>query len=375
MKKIISSSLLILSLVTTFIGLHRCTPERNSGTYTITGYVKGIASDSVYLYNTVTNKIEPTPVVNDRFSFAGTVAFPEMYEVYFDSALTKFVRLFLENSSISISGNIDSLENIEIRGSDSNREYLNYSKSIHTQRTELRNTEKLFETALSKRDYAKADSLEVIINHTAHLLLEEAHRYASVNKSSAIVPYITYMACLSAPDKLLAEQIIQIIADAGKNIPRIAALKKFLADIERTAVGSQAIDFEMMSRDGQLIKLSDYKGKVIMLDFWASWCAPCIKEFPDLKEIYNQFRENEFEIIGFSIDKDKKAWENMLDKHKLPWPQVVELNGAAGITPKDYGIIFIPTVYLIDTEGKIAGTNLHGNRLTDKIKELLNLVD
>jgi len=126
----------------------------------------------------------------------------------------------------------------------------------------------------------------------------------------------------------------------------------------------------MKSFNGDVIKLSAYRSKIVLLDFWASWCQPCIEKFPELLEAQNKYGASNLQIISFSIDKNKEAWVKALNKYKLPWPQVVDLAGVDGPTPKDYGIIFIPTSLLIDKEGKIAAKNLRGRKLANKIEEL-----
>lgn len=337
----------------------------------ISGHISGLKSDSVYLYNTLTNKKEPSFVKDGNFSFTGKLDFPEMYQVYFDAEEDKFINLFLENSAISINGHIDSLDKILIAGSASNDEYLNYRKDTKTLRDEFKAADNLLSEAQDKMEYEKADSIQLVVDNAAHKILNKVFEYATANKGSAILPYITFMACMNAPDKVLADKIIDLHGPENKTNPRIAALNKMFADIVKTAVGSPASDFEMNTSEGKIISLHALKGKVVLLDFWASWCLPCIKGFPELKDIYKKYRGNKFEIIGFSIDKDKDAWQRVLNNKKLPWPQVVELKGPDGPTPGDYGIMFVPTSYLIDRKGKIAGMNLHGKKLTDKVEELL----
>lgn len=361
---------LVLAVILPFV--YRCDINKiNRDDYVVTGRVSGLKSDSVYLYNTLTNEIRPTAVYKEKFTFKGKVDYPEMFEIYFNKEETKFTRLFLENSKISIKGDLDSLEKVQIIGSASNDEYNRYSKSIGDLRQKYMHLTALYDDALDRHEYSKSDSLEVLVSQSAHLILDAVYDYASVNKSSSIIPYIMHMASLSAPDRTLTSKITNLLDNNGRSNPRILKLNSMLDDIERTSVGSKAADFEMSTSQGNVIRLSDYYGKVVLLDFWASWCAPCIKEFPELKAIYEEFRGDEFEIIGFSIDKNLMAWENALTNHKLPWPQVVELQGPEGPAPKKYGIVFIPTVFLIDKKGTIAGINLHGERLAKKIEELI----
>ncbi len=340
--------------------------------YSISGHIKGLRSDSVYLYNTSTNQTESAPVKNENFIFKGKADYPEMYQVYFDADMTKWVDLFLENSEIVLEGKIDRLDSIAIRGSKSNLEYLAYRDQTKKLRKNFRSADSALTAAQDKLDYDTADSLQEIANLAAHHLLENVFDYASANPNSVIIPYIANVASMNAPDRELTDKIIALLsADARKN-PHIPGMQKMFDDIERTSVGHGASDFTMTTSGEKKLTLSSLRGKVVLVDFWASWCEPCVKSFPELEEVYKKFGRDKFEIIGFSIDKDRTAWQNALKKYQLKWPQVVELNGPDGPTPKDYGIIFIPAAFLIDKQGKIAGINLHGKKLLSKIQELTN---
>lgn len=365
------NSFILLVLLTTSILACKTAAERR-GTFKIIGHIEGLKSDSVYLYNTISNQMQGTAVNEGDFLITGKVIYPEMYQLYFDVALTKFKDLFLENSTITINGNIDSLENIQIKGSASNVEYLEYRDNTQKVRKDYYKLDSILSVAMDNLQYEMADSIELLATAAAHRVLECAYKYALEHKKSVILPYITYMSCLNAPDKSIANKMVDLIQPGQIKSARIDALNKMFADMERTSVGSVAPDFEMTGMNGRKIKLSSYRGKVVLLDFWASWCNPCIKGFPELEEVYKKFKNDKFEIIGFSIDKDKAAWEKSLAKYHLPWPQVVELNGAQTGAPKDYGILFIPATYLIDKDGKIAGKNLHGKKLLNRITPLIN---
>jgi peroxiredoxin len=344
-------------------------PGKNIKTYHIIGQIKGIRNDSVYLYNTLTNQKESTLAKDGKFSFSGHVDYPEMYQIYFDAEANKWFGIFLENSNISVHGHIDSLINIRIEGSESNNEYRDYrlySKQVHHEYFIL---DSLMTEAQDVMEYDKADSLEEVTNKAAHRILENVYDYASTHKNSVVIPYITNMACFNTTDKILSDKILDFLDIDSRKNPRITALNKMIDDMNKTSVGQPAPDFELVSNKGNKVKLSSFRGKVVLLDFWTSWCNPCIKSFTGLKQVYEKYNGDQFEMIGFSVDKDKQAWEKSINTNNLPWMQLVDLKGADGITPKDYGIMFIPALFLIDKKGNIAGTNLHGKKLMKAIEE------
>jgi peroxiredoxin len=135
--------------------------------------------------------------------------------------------------------------------------------------------------------------------------------------------------------------------------------------------GKQAPEISLKDISGQTISLSSFKGKVVLIDFWASWCMPCRKNNPNLVALYKKFKEEGFEILGVSIDKDNADWKTAIEKDKLTWTQVVDNAGWNAQSTIDYGIEGIPASFLVDQEGIIRGVDLDGRELESMIKKLL----
>jgi peroxiredoxin len=151
--------------------------------------------------------------------------------------------------------------------------------------------------------------------------------------------------------------------ELGKNI-----------EIAKTlGIGKMAPDFAQLDPDGKTIKLSDFRGKYVLLDFWASWCVPCRAENPNLVKAYAAFKSDKFDILGVSLDKEGKreAWLKAVEKDGLTWPQVSDLKGWSNEASQLYSIKAIPQNYLIGPDGKIVAINLKGEQLTKKLQELL----
>ena len=136
-------------------------------------------------------------------------------------------------------------------------------------------------------------------------------------------------------------------------------------------IGEQFADFEMADQKGNPKKLSNIKGKTVLLEFWSSWCGPCRKENPNLVNTYEKFKPKGFEIFAVSLDEDKKSWINAIEKDSLKWFHVNDLKGQANEASLIYGINGIPDNFLIAENGKIIGRNLRGEKLNQKLKELL----
>ncbi|SDD25961.1 TlpA family protein disulfide reductase [Niabella drilacis] len=139
--------------------------------------------------------------------------------------------------------------------------------------------------------------------------------------------------------------------------------------------GSIAPEITLPRMDGSMFALSSLKGRLVLIDFWATWCAPCVKEQPQLKALYEKFapevKEGKFEIIGVSLDKDKSTWKKTVDRLKINWVQVSDLKFWRSPVAKDYGIEELPFNVLVDEQNKIIAINLHEKELENLIQRRL----
>lgn len=141
--------------------------------------------------------------------------------------------------------------------------------------------------------------------------------------------------------------------------------------VRKTAVGSPAPDIALTDPDGKVRKLSSLKGKVVLVDFWASWCGPCRKENPNVVAIYSKYKDKGFEVFSVSLDKDRESWLKAITKDNLSWPNhVSDLKYWKSEGAAIYGVTSIPFTVLVDKKGKIVATRLRGDELENKVKEL-----
>jgi peroxiredoxin len=138
-----------------------------------------------------------------------------------------------------------------------------------------------------------------------------------------------------------------------------------------TAMGKPAPNFTQNDVNGKPVSLSDYKGKYVLVEFWASWCSPCRAESPNLIKQYAAYKDKGFEILGVSVDSDKAKWLEAIKKDGLTWTQVSDLKGWESEARKVYGISGVPANFLVDPQGKIVGAHLMGEKLNKKLEELL----
>ncbi|HHY86374.1 MAG TPA: TlpA family protein disulfide reductase [Verrucomicrobia bacterium] len=175
------------------------------------------------------------------------------------------------------------------------------------------------------------------------------------------------------PDKAIAEleQIKKDFPDTdpGKHVDQIIAQIKKESQFRK---GMALPDFAETDLKGKPLSISNYKGKVVLVDFWATWCGPCVEELPNVLKTYEKYHDQGFEIIGISLDTDRKQLDAFLEKHKgMTWPQYFDGKGWQNKLAEKYGIEAIPTTFLLDGEGKIIEKDLRGPELEKAVAAAL----
>lgn len=143
-----------------------------------------------------------------------------------------------------------------------------------------------------------------------------------------------------------------------------------IEELTAVNIGGIAPDIVQQTPEGKTLKLSSLRGKYVLLDFWASWCGPCLAELPNVKAIYEKYHSKGLEIFGVSLDSKKDAWVNMIAKKGMPWHHVSSLKGWSCPVAKRYNVTGIPRMYILDPEGRIIAQDLRGEKLVEKMKEI-----
>lgn len=169
--------------------------------------------------------------------------------------------------------------------------------------------------------------------------------------------------------------VYQMVADeVSSKYPgfKLARDLKQRVEVEKKlAVGMLAPEIELPGPDGTIFKLSELRGKVVLIDFWAAWCGPCRRENPAVVKMYNRFKDSGFDILGVSLDRDRDAWLAAIEKDGLVWHQVSDLKFWQSEAAAAYGVKSIPHTVLIDRDGKIIARRLRGHELEKKLEEIL----
>jgi len=200
---------------------------------------------------------------------------------------------------------------------------------------------------------------------------ETTYKFAQGNKTNLA----GFFAASSLDQSKYETELIAYAEEVKSVFPKNKAVQAFvnkMEGIKPVSVGQTAPQFELNDPEGKLVKLSDFKGKYVLLDFWASWCAPCREENPNIVKQYETFKSKGFTVLGVSLDEDKADWINAIKNDGLNWSHVSELKRWDGKVTIQYKVEGIPASFLLDPKGKIIAKNLRGAELQTFLQKMLN---
>jgi len=306
--------------------------QKQKEKYEITGKLSGFAdSTSIYI-----DGIDSTFIIHDQFHFTGSLKENVKQVILRTSNFKDYKFFWLENSAITFEAEKGEFSDAIITGSKTQDEENELDNAIKTSGNE------------------KQQDIAFILKHPNSIVSANVLSvYASTwGKDSVAIMY----------NKL---------SGGMKNTSYGKDILEFITLNKNVKVGDRYVDFTEPDIEGKNVSLSDFNGKIVLLEFWGSWCGPCREGNPELVRIYNEFKNKGFDILGVASDHDKEFWIQSVKNDSLTWQNVSDLKGDKNKAALIYGISYYPSSFLIDRNGLIVAKDLRGDALRSKLQEML----
>lgn len=344
--------------------------QKNNSGFVITGKVSNLANGAevkIINGNTKADFAKGT-VANGTFVLKGSVPEPGLYALSFGGN-TQF-QFYLENSKIRISGDAKQMDKLKVTGSASQNDFKDFQSIFDPL---VREQNKLAAAINSLNGGTERDSLLTFYYATQNKFQQVVDDFIKQKPHSIVSPFVLFVTSQFNNDISLLEKRFNTLDSTVRHSDIGTSLANYIAYNKVGAIGTDALDFTQPDTSGAPVALSSFRGKYVLVDFWASWCRPCRMENPNVVASFNKFRNKNFTVLGVSLDRpgDKDKWMEAIHNDKLTWTHVSDLqfwNNAAAVL---YHVQQIPQNMLIDPNGKIVARDLRGPELDGKLCELL----
>jgi peroxiredoxin len=340
------------------------------------------APAKIYLF--CMGRVDSATLKNGTFEIKGTTDIPQLGSLMikrngkmgsglFGSADRKEV--YLEPGPVVVTSP-DSLLHASVAGGPINADNQRLEASLKPVLAKLKANGAEYQKASEEQRKAPAFKarLQAQGEQTQNEYAQRVRDFIQTNPNSWVSLYeLGRLSMLAPPQYAVVAPLYEALSPALKNTPPGRSYGELVQGLKNVAPGAQAPAFTQKTPEGKAVSLADYRGKYVLVDFWASWCGPCRAENPAVTKVYNEFKDRNFDILGVSLDDEdgRAKWVKAVKDDNLAWTQVSDLRGFQNAAAQLYGVQAIPQNFLIDPNGKIVAANLHGDDLRATLAKYL----
>jgi len=338
--------------------------------FQIKGVVRGLPDNTVIELREQDPQVA-TPVATAKtqrgaFLLKGQLPASNLYSITYPGTEERCF-VFLEPGVMTLSAHKDSLSAGVLKGSAAHDAFADFSRTFTPFFGKLSQLSQQINNGADK-DGALRRQYDATLAATQTSVDE----FIGKNSSSVVSPFVILVVSQFAQeDQALLEKRFEMLSPTARESLYGKMVAKSVADAKVGAIGSLAIDFSQNDPDGKPVKLSSFRGKYVLVDFWASWCGPCRNENPNVVEAYQKYKAKNFTVLGVSLDRARDPWLKAIKDDKLDWSHVSDLKFWNNEVAQTYRVSSIPQNLLIDPDGKIVAKNLRGPELHERLGQLL----
>lgn len=356
--------------------------SENQRKFTVSGHLDNMPVQTVYLEELNVNDIvildSSTTKENGDFELTGKNAEIGLYRLRFQ--YNKFMLLSIDKGLVKLVGNWSDIEKSKVEGSPSSSSLLNFLDEVRNNMRDFNTLGIVLDSMKARGDdsalaIAKDQVVQKNISFTRFI-----EQYADTTQ---FLPNAIFAVRMLNP-AVEKDYINVFVQNLGARFHNAKLAKDYIAKYNETnsnkvqaqgnssiTEGSMAPEISLPTVSGEQVMLSSFKGKYVLVDFWASWCRPCRMENPNVVAAYNKYKDKNFTVLGVSLDDDKDKWQEAIAKDGLTWTHISDLKGWESVAARTYGIESIPSNVLVGPDGKVIARDLRGEALEEKLAEVI----